>query len=62
MLLAPTVTSSDTLVGRAYAGPQMRNMIIGAYAGDNIKKTICMPVRPKQSQGRYVLKKSQAGK
>ena len=48
VLLAPTVTALQTLlqqVCRAYAGPHDI-----AY---NTTKTVCMLVRPKQSQGRY---------
>ena len=47
VLLAPTVTALQTLLGvcRAYAGPHD-----SAY---NTTKTVCMLVRPKQSQGRY---------
>ena len=47
VLLAPTVTALQTLleVCRTYAGPH------GIVY--NTTKTVCMPVRPKQSQGRY---------
>ena len=47
VLLAPTVTALQTLlkVCRAYAGPH------GIVY--NTTKTVCMLVRPKQSQGRY---------
>ena len=47
VLLAPTVTALQTLleVCRAYAGP-----LDIVY---NTTKTVCMLVRPKQSQGRY---------
>ena len=47
VLLAPTVTALQTLleVCRAYAGPHD-----SVY---NTTKTVCMLVRPKQSQGRY---------
>ena len=47
VLLAPTVTSLQTLLElcRAYAGPH--DIVY------NTTKTVCMLVRPKQSQGRY---------
>ena len=47
MLLAPTVTALQTLLDicRAYAGP--RDIVY------NKTKTVCMLVRPKQSQGRF---------
>ena len=47
MLLAPTVTALQTLleVCHAYAGPH--DIVY------NTTKTVCMLVRPKQSQGRY---------
>ena len=48
VLLAPPVTALQTLleVCRAYAGP--RNIVY------NTTKIVCMLVRPKQSQGRYL--------
>ena len=47
VLLAPTVTALQTLLElcRAYAGPH--DIVY------NTTKTVCMLVRPKQSQGRY---------
>ena len=47
VLLAPTVTALQTLleVCRAYAG--LHDIVY------NSTKTVCMLVRPKQSQGRY---------
>ena len=47
VLLAPTVTALQTLleVCRAYAGP--RDIVY------NTMKTVCMLVRPKQSQGQF---------
>ena len=47
VLLAPTVTALQTLleVCRAYAGPHDTVC--------NTTKTVCMLVRPKQSQGRF---------
>ena len=47
MLLAPTVTALQTLleVCRTYAGPH--DIVY------NTTKTICMLVRPKQSQGQF---------
>ena len=47
VLLAPTVTALQKLleVCRAYAGPQ--DIVY------NTTKTVCMQVRPKQSQGRF---------
>ena len=47
VLLAPMVTALETLleVCRAYAGPP--DIVY------NTTKTVCMLVRPKQSQGRY---------
>ena len=47
VLLVPTVTALQTLleVCRAYVGP---HDIV-----HNTKKTVCMLVRPKQSQGRF---------
>ena len=48
VLLAPTVTALQTLleVCRAYAGP---HDIV-----KNTTKTVCILVRPKQSQGRFL--------
>ena len=47
VLLAPTVTALQTLleVSHAYSGPH--DIVY------NTTKTVCMLVRPKQSQGRY---------
>ena len=47
VLLAPTVTALQTLleVCRAYAGPH--DIVYSST------KTVCMPVQPNQSQGRY---------
>ena len=47
VLLVPTVTALQTLLEacRAYAGPHDTEY--------NTTKTVCMPVRPKQLQGRY---------
>ena len=47
ILLAPTVTALQTLMGlcRAYAGPH--DIVY------NTTKTVCMLVRPKQSQDRF---------
>ena len=47
MLLAPTVTALQTLlqVCHAYAGPH--DIVY------NTTKTVCMLVRPKQSEGRF---------